>query len=193
MIGIRLMIAGLVALLLTTSGCFSCGTSDDDGISIQVDDDGIGGGNPLFNGFTCETTESSWRCEATDGTTLDFAIYFFTFRGIAVMTTPQGSPTQVVFDWIQPSSTRVDITTDDGAMLVANDIDGSVRESFLSFVLSGGEEPTRTFTCTLDQENILDQDCNEKVDGLPIPTPTTVASATATPTATPTTAIETRS
>jgi hypothetical protein len=185
MVGKRWQIAVVVALLCTMNGCFSCSTSDDD-TSVRVDDGGIGGGNPLFNGLTCETTDSSWQCEADDGTSLRFAIYFFTFRGIAVMTPPQGSPSQVAFSWVQPTSSRVEITTDDEETLIADDIDGSVAERFLSFVLSGSEEPTRSFRCTLDMENVLDQDCDERVDGLPTPTSTVVASSTATPTATPT-------
>jgi hypothetical protein len=184
MIGKRWLSAGLVVLLFAMNGCFSCsssgggGSSDDDGFTIPID------GNPLFNGLTCETTESSWRCQAEDGTSLDFAIYFFTFRGIAVMTTPQGSPNPVAFSWVQRSPTRVDITTDDNETLIADDIDGSTAERFLSFALSGAEEPTRSFTCTLDVENVLDQDCDEKADGLPTSTP--VPTATATPTATST-------
>jgi hypothetical protein len=190
MMGKRWQGAVLVAFLFTMGGCFSCSSSDDD-ISIDVDDDGIGTTNPLFNGLTCETTTSSWQCEADDGTSLRFAIYFFTFRGIAVMTPPQGTPSQVAFTWVQPTSTRVEITTDDEETLVADDVDGSINERFLSFVLSGGEEPTRSFNCTLDTENVLDQDCNEQVDSLPTATPTVVASSTATPTATPTVSIST--
>jgi hypothetical protein len=185
MTGKRWKGAVLVALLFTLNGCFSCSTSDDDG-SERGDDDGISIGDSLFNGLTCETTESSWRCAAEDGASLDFAVYFFTFRGIAVMTPPQGSPSQVAFTWIQRSSTQVDITTDEDETLMAGEIDGSTAERFLSFVLSGGDEPTRSFTCTLDTENVLDRNCDEKADGLPTPTPTGVASATSTPTTTPT-------
>jgi len=184
MVGRVCRTAGLIAFLgLAMSGCFSCSSSDDDGISINVDDDGISGGMPLFNGLTCETADSSWRCEAEDGTSLDFAIYFFTFRGIAVMTSPQETASQETFTWVQPTATRVEITTDDDETLIADDIDGSVAERFLTFVLSGGDEPTRSFDCTLDDENVLDADCDERVDGLPTPAPVTF---TSTPTATAT-------
>lgn len=183
MVGKRWTRAALALLLSMMSGCFSCSTSDDDGISVHIDDDGMLG-TPLFNGLTCETADSSWQCQATDGTSLRFAIYFFTFRGIAVSTPPQQAPSPAVFSWVQPSTTRLDITTDDGDMLTATEIDGSIAEGSLSFTLSGGEEPTRSFSCALDTEDILDRDCDEKVDGLPTSVP--VPTATATPTATST-------
>jgi len=183
MVGKRLTSAALALLLSMMSGCFSCSSSDDDGVSVHIDDDGMFG-TPLFNGLTCETTDSSWRCEATDGTSLDFAIYFFTFRGIAAFTPPEASPDPAVFSWVQPSTTRLDITTDDGDMLIATEINGSTAEGALSFTLAGGEEPTRSFSCTLDTEDILDRDCDEMIDGLPTSAP--IATYTATPTATPT-------
>jgi hypothetical protein len=183
MVGKRWTSGALALLLSMMSGCFSCSTSVDSSSSGHTNDDGMFG-TPLFNGLTCETTDSSWQCRANDGTSLNFAIYFFTFRGIAVSSPPEASPSPAVFSWVQPSPTRLDITTDDGDVLVANDISGSVAKGSLSFTLAGGGDPTRSYSCKLDTENILDRNCDEKVDRLPtsVPSPT----ATATPTATPT-------
>jgi hypothetical protein len=175
--------AAFVVLLTLMSGCGSC--SSDSKVTISDDDDGIviDPGTVLYNGLVCEETTSSWRCAAKDGTSLDFAIYFLTRRGIAVTTPAGGSPTVVAFDWTQPRSDRVEVDADDGQHLTADDVDGSVAERFLSFILSGGDEPVRSFTCRLD-DSVLDEDCDEVIEARSTATPT--STPTATPTATPT-------
>jgi hypothetical protein len=162
----------LAALLLVLSGgCGSC-SNDDDGITIRIDDDdGFNGGNPLFNGLTCETADSYWSCSAPDGASLDFAIYYLTFRGIAQTTSATGSASTDTFSWRQPLPDRVELTTDDGERLVADDIEGSLAEKFLLVTLSGGGEPTRLYDCTLIDDAVLDRDCDEVIDHAP-PTPT---------------------
>lgn len=163
-------------------GCGSC--SSDDDFRITIDDDGFGG-NPLFNGVTCETADSSWSCSAPDGTSLDFAIYLVTFRGIARMLPATGSPTDVTFSWMQPRPDRVELTTDDGVDLIADHVQGSLNTRFLTFTLSGDDEPARSYDCNL-ADTILDGNCDEAIDPpTPLPSATPPPTATSMPTETP--------
>lgn len=173
-------------LMLFLNGCHSCGDSH-----VEVRDGGRDRTPTfrpqLFNGLTCDTAETFWACRSESGRNLDFATYFFTLSGIAVVRPASGvagEPEMVVFTWRQPTPDRVEITTNDGEQLLATEVSGSVSSEFLTFQLDGGDFEAEDFRCDLRRDSLLDSDCNDVADvfeATPTPTPTETATPTDAP------------